>query len=241
VTLPPLEHLDRLATTRQSWHAVAEHILASPRLRTDGRIGLVPTEDGFGTPVLPPDTAARVAGDTLVLTRSETSTTFPITTLRAAGDAIGIEPGAPADVYTPTTPLELDAPLLIDAADAAALAAFFCLGETALLELAASAGPDDAPSTTTLWPEHFDVGLDVGDEARDARGTFGASPGDAKHAEPYAYVTHWAELAEDPFWNDPVFGGASCTYTELAATPDADAALRDFFARGRDLLSRAPR
>ncbi len=139
----------------------------------------------------------------------------PITTLRAAGELLGIEPGDPT-VYTPTTPLRPDAPLPIDPVAAAALAAWFRLGASILDEMAATAGPDDAPSTPTLWPEHFDVGLDLGDEAPGRRGTFGASPGDAEHAEPYAYVTHWSAVAEDAFWNDAVFGGASRTYSELA-------------------------
>jgi hypothetical protein len=237
MSLPPPGDLEALLTTRESWHRLAEHVLASPRFRTDGRIGLVPTETGFGTPVQAPDTTLSVAVDALVLQRGGTETTVPITTLRAAGAALGFEPGPP-DVYTPATPLELDAPLPIDAVPATALAAWSCLGATLLEDLAASAGPDDAPSTPTLWPEHLDVGLDLGDESRGARGTFGASPGDAEHPEPYVYVTHWGELPDDPFWNDGVFPGASCGYSEIAAAPDPEAALREFFTRGRALLTR---
>lgn len=239
MTLPSLGDEELLTRTRTSWHALAEHLLASPRLRTDGRIGLVPTDDGFSTPVLVPDTTARVSLDTIILTRTGTSTTFPITTLRAAGEALRIEPGAPADVYTPTTPLELDVALPVDVTAAAALAAWFSLGAAALRDLAAAAGPDDAPSTPTLWPEHFDVGLDLGDEGRGARGTLGVSPGDVEHAEPYVYVTHWADVPQDAFWNDTAFGGASCTYTEIAAASDPGAAVRAFFERGRALLDGA--
>lgn len=236
MSLPPLGDLEVLRGTRESWHRVAEHVLACPRFRTDGRIGLLPTESGFGTPVQAPDTTLRVALDTLVRSRAGTATTVPITTLRAAGAALGFEPGPP-DVYTPATPLDLDAPLPIDAVPATALAAWSCLGATLLGELAASAGPDDAPSAPTLWPEHFDVGLDLGDESQGARGTFGASPGDAAHPEPYAYITHWVDLPDDPFWNDAAFPGASRTYSEVAAAPDPEAALREFFARGRALLT----
>jgi hypothetical protein len=239
VTLTPLGDRVRLAATRDSWHALAEHVLANACFRADGRIGLVVSDDGFRTPVLPPDTTASVAGPTLVVTRGGTTTTVPITTLRAAAAALGIEPGAPAHVFTPTTLLEPDAPLPIDNGAAGALSAWFRLGATLLGELAESAGLDDAPSTPTLWPEHFDVGLDLGDESRGGRGTFGASPGDAEHPEPYAYVTHWTDVPDDPFWNDLAFGGASRSYSELAAAPDATVALREFFARGRALLTLA--
>ena len=115
-----------------------------------------------------------------------------LTTLAAAAGALGVEPGAPP-VYPPATPLEPDAPLVVDDDAAHVLAAWFDLGWSVV-------GALDAP--VTLWPEHFDVACSQGDEAAGQGGTFGASPGDAEHPEPYLYVTHWADVADDPYWND---------------------------------------
>ena len=80
--------------------------------------------------------------------------------------------------------------------------------------------PDEEP---VLWPEHFDLGVAV-DEVN-----YGASPGDAGHAAPYAYVGPWAPR-QGPFWN--VSFGALRPATEL---PDAEA-VASFFADGRAAL-----
>ncbi|MCJ7438413.1 MAG: hypothetical protein MUP97_11725 [Acidimicrobiia bacterium] len=239
--LPPIGDLDTLERTRLSWHSVAEHVLAPARYHAEGRIGLRVTPGGFGTPPLPSGTTARVEGAMLVVDGDEAATaaltTTALTTIAAAATALGIEPGAPADVYTPTTPLAPDVPLVIDADAAAALAAWFALGWTALEALRVDASSTDGASDPTLWPEHFDAAIDLGDEDLGARGGFGASPGDAAHREPYLYVTHWADVADDPYWNDAAFPGASLSYTAVAAAPDATAAARDFFTRGRAALS----
>jgi hypothetical protein len=129
--------------------------------------------------------------------------------------------------------------LIIEPAAATALAAWFALGWTALETLRARTDAAETSSDPTLWPEHFDAALDLGAEDLGARGTFGASPGDAAHAEPYLYVTHWVEVPDDPYWNDTVFPGASLTYSTVAAASDATAAAQDFFARGRATLSAA--
>jgi len=231
--LPPIGDLDLLEQTRRSWHSVAEHVLAPARYQAEARIGLRVTPGGFGTPPLPSGTTARVDGATLIVGTK----TSPLTTIAAAAVALGIEPGAPATVYTPTTPLTPDAPLVIDRTAAGALAAWFALGWTALESLGADAPSAESASDPTLWPEHFDAAIDLGDEDRGARGTFGASPGDAAHPEPYLYVTHWADVPDDPYWNDAAFAGASLSYSALAASPDATAAIRVFFGRGHATLS----
>ena len=60
----------------------------------------------------------RLAADGVVTVRDGSLTVHPITTVGDAASAAGIEPGAPADVYTPTTSLDVDAPLDVDAAAA---------------------------------------------------------------------------------------------------------------------------
>lgn len=238
MTLPTIDDQATLVQTRLAWHAVAEHVVAPARYRAEGRIGLRATPGGYGTPEFGDKQQVRVAGSDLVHTRGGAATTTPLTTVSAAASVLGIDPGAPHEVYAPTTPLERDAPLEIDAAAAHALGAWFELGDNALEAMRSEARDADAPSLVQLWPEHFDLALELGDESRGARGTFGASPGDAMHPEPYLYVTHWADVADDPFWSDAVFGGASLRYRDLVATGDPAHAARTFFREGQELLNR---
>jgi hypothetical protein len=226
--LPPLGDEGGLERTRRSWHAVAEHVLAAARYDAEQRIGLVVAPSGFGTPVYGGGRSARVAGEQLVVSDPTGDRTTRLTTLADAAAAVGVTPGAPP-VYTAVTPLALDAQLTIDAESARVLAAWFELGWGVLHELDAD---------VTLWPEHFDVACEVGDEARGQRGTFGASPGDDEHPEPYLYVTHWVEVPDDEYWNDRAFGGASAGYRSIAGTTDPRAAARAFFEHGRRLLLR---
>ena len=70
----------------------------------------------------------------------------------------------------------------------------FAAGDAALRALA----PDETP---ILWPEHFDIGITVGEV------NYGVSAGDTYLAVPYAYVGPWSPPAQDDFWNAP-FGRA---------------------------------
>jgi hypothetical protein len=224
-TLAPIPDPDKLVRTRLAWHSVAEHVLAAARYAAEQRIGLVVVPGGFATPRTPEGGTARVDGADLVVGRAGGERTLPLTTLSAAASALGIAPGSPP-VYTPATELRADEQLDVDADAAAVLGRWFGITWSILEELGAP----------TLWPEHFDAALDLGDEAAGRRGTFGASPGDAAHPEPYLYVTHWAVVGDDPFWNDSAFGGASLTYSALTGAIDPVEAARDFYARGRGAL-----
>ena len=113
----------------------------------------------------------------------------------------------------------------IDGADADAarwLADLFALGDAALRALIADA-PEAEP--IRLWPEHFDIATVIG------RATYGVSPGDAEHAEPYLYVGPWDPVS-GPEWNAAGFTGA-----ELAAPGLDEAAALDFFRRHRAALT----
>ena len=232
MTLASISDHEAFAVTRDALHAVAEHVLAAYRYRVERRIGLVVTDHGFGTPELPDRGAARVERRELVVVQRGATRTSTLTTLAAAGAECGIEPGAPA-VYPPATPLVVDAPLPIDVDASDRLAAWNAFAWAILEELGGDAvGP-------TLWPEHFDAAVDLGDEARGTRGTFGASPGDDEHSTPYLYVTHWADTPDDPYWNDAAFGGASLAYEALVDAKDPAAAAHDFFATGRAMLGNA--
>jgi hypothetical protein len=229
-----------LPHTRVALQSVAEHVLAAARYEAEGHIGLVTTPDGFGTP---PFTAldgserqVRVEGVNLVSMRNGRVKWGILATLRAAADLAGVEPGAPADVYTPSTPLDPDALLTIDTRSAEFLEAWFGWAGALLESVRADLDPADSPSAVQLWPEHFDLAFDAGRE--DRRGTFGASPGDAPHLEPYLYVTAWAGPDDDPYWNDAGFPGASLGYADLLQASDPRAVGLGFFRRGLDLLAR---
>ncbi len=234
--LPPVPPT-LLAQTRVALHSVAEHVLAPTRQQADGHIGLVPTPGGFGTP---PFTAAdgserqlRVEGVNFVSTRDGRLRWGILATLRAAADLAGIEPTSPG-VYPASTPLDPDALLTIDTRSAEFLEAWFGRAGALLESLRSELGPDDTPSTVQLWPEHFDLAFDAGRE--DRRGTFGASPGDAAHPEPYLYVTRWAGPDGDPYWNEAAFPGASLGYADLLQAADPGALALEFLRRGRALL-----
>lgn len=218
----------RLAVTRGGLHRVAEHVLAAGLYAASGKIGLVPSPGGFRTPpfgadgrFLAVDGTELVAGDAAATRRTA------LTTLRAAAEFAGVTPGAPARVYKPATPLNLDEPLLIDPDAARLLAEWYQLGAEAMSRLAAEI-PGDEPGAVVLWPEHFDVGMTA------AAINYGASPGDDHFPGPYLYVgPHGGPPPGDPaFWNAPF--GAARTFRQIGTVAEAVA----FFRQGRALTRR---
>jgi hypothetical protein len=213
--------LDALVTTRLGLQAVAEHVLSAALHAANGRIGLRPAPGGFGTPAFPSeagDRRLRVVGVELVVEDGDGTRAAPLTTLREVAAFADVTPGAPTDVYTPTTPLDLDAPLAVVDDEASALADWFALVSEALEALRAEHA-DLEPAISQLWPEHFDLATTI------AEVNHGGSPGDGTHPEPYLYVGPW-NVPEGAFWNEPF--GASLGRAEV---PDAEAALV-FFRRG---------
>lgn len=234
---------EAFVSTRRTWHTLAEHVLAPVRHAANGKIGLRFTRSGFGTPYFRArngvDEQARVEGTNLVVHRGETTQRKAITTVRRAATLAGIAPGAPVDLYAPTTELAPDTPLALDRQSVALLADWFGFAASVLEQLRAEASAEERRTTRVqLWPEHFDLSVELGDADAGGRGTFGASPGDDSHLEPYLYVTHWAPVAPDPFWNDATFGGASLSYADLAGAADQREAALAFLRRGRRRLAR---
>jgi hypothetical protein len=211
----------QLAATREGWHRVAEHILAAALHSATGEIALSVSSGGFRTPPFGTDgTFLAVDGTELVVGRAGGSRRAALTTLRAAAEFAGIAPGAPAEVYPPATPLDLDEPLVIDPAGAAVLAGWYELGADALSRFAAEF-PGDGPSPVVLWPEHFDVGITAGAI------NYGASPGDGHIPGPYVYVgPHAGPPPGDPgFWNAAF--GATRTIHQIGTVAAAVAFFRD--------------
>jgi hypothetical protein len=213
----------QFAETRESLHALAEHILAAARYHATGRIGLQVVHGGLATPPFGDDRrTVGVEGTELVVRVSGQERRTPITTLRAAGEFADLEPGAPSNVYKPATACDLDARLIVDADAARRLADWYAVGDAALRRLTLEIA-DDQPSDLTLWPEHLDVAIRAGEV------NYGASPGDTQVPEPYLYVGPTGlELAAtgDSFWNQPF--GAAVTWKDVRSVEDAV----EFFRQG---------
>jgi hypothetical protein len=127
----------------------------------------------------------------------------------------------------------------VEAGAAAALASWFAFGAGVLEELRAETGLEHDPTPPQLWPEHFDVAIELGSEARCARAGYGASPGDELHAEPYLYVVPWSAPEHGELWSATAFTGAELSYAELLSGGDRRQTALDFFRTRRDdLLTR---
>ncbi|MGN6694448.1 MAG: hypothetical protein ACTHN0_09735 [Aquihabitans sp.] len=216
-----------LVSTRLALQAVAEHVLSAAYHEATGHIGLRPSPGGFRTPPYPSGHGARtvgVDGGELVVVDDRGARRSPLTTVGGAAAFAEIEPGAPADVYTPSTTLAVDEPLVIDAGAARQIADWYAVGQEVLDDLRRGLREHD-PSEIQLWPEHFDLAFSAGEV------NWGVSPGDATSDLPYAYVGPWARpLPDGAFWNADF--GAQRSSTEVPT----DDGLRSFFAEGRRLL-----
>jgi hypothetical protein len=124
----------------------------------------------------------------------------------------------------------------VEAAAATALGDLYGFACSVLEQVRANEVDGD-PSLVQLWPEHFDIAFDLGSEAAAQRATFGASPGDADHAEPYLYVAPWTAEATGELWNGTGFKGAELGYSELLAAGDQRQTALDFMTRRYRALS----
>jgi hypothetical protein len=184
-------------------HRVAEETV-SPARKPDNEIALEATAGGFGTPVFDEDGARKQV-------RVEGAELVWV----ADGDERrerldGVDPEA-----------------------AARLADWFAFGDAILRALVAAAGPGDEPTPIRLWPEHFDIAVEMGAE----RANYGFSPGDEQHPEPYAYVGPWTAEVDGALWNATAFRGAELSYAELLAAPDQRAAAIEFFTTRKEALA----
>ena len=206
-----------LAATRESWHRLAEHVLAAGQFAAAGTIRLRVAPGGFAT------VAGRlmaVDGDRLVVEFDGETRTAPLTTLGAAASFAGVAVGLRGS-YPPATSADPDAPLVVDPEAARLLADWFARGDAALRRFTEELS---SPQEPVLWPEHFDLGVTV--EAVN----YGCSPGDDAVPEPYLYVgPHEPPSSGNPFWNAPF--GAAITAERIGNVEEAVA----FFAEGRRL------
>jgi len=218
------------AQTTASLHSLAEKVISPARAAATGHeFSLVATKGGFGTPALPDGSVIRVEATTLVVERPGADPQIQeITSLKAAGEFVGLEAG---DLD--------DAPLIVDVESALVLASAYEIGDSVLRELAAEAAADASPSAIRLWPEHFDIAFEQGDEAAGKRAGYGLSPGDEEHDEPYFYVGPWVEPTDLSGWSAVGFTGAELRWDDLAGSSEPRALALAFLRERRDALAAA--
>lgn len=219
--------------TRDALHRLAVYVLSPAQRRANGEIILRATPGGFSTFPFG-GRIVGVEGDQLVVDGRR----LPVGSLNAAAAAVGIAPDTgQQDQFDVPAHGDLDAPLEVDAAAAIVLGHWYAFATGLLEALRADAGPADDVTIVRIWPEHFDAAIDMGDVAAGRRATYGASPGDGHHAEPYLYASPWAGRI-DAFFDDPGFNGAARTYSQLASAADPRAAATAFLTDARDRVAR---
>jgi hypothetical protein len=219
-----------LARTRESLHRLAEDVIKPAREQTSGEWTLTDTPGGFGTPTFGEDCQVRVEGVELVVREQGSERRAPVGSLRSAVELIG-EGLLPQGLDGLS-----DEELEIDPAAAAVLVASYQVAREALERLRKGAGPSDSPTEPTLWPEHFDLAIEMGEEEAGLRVNYGLSPGDESHQEPYFYVGPWTARPTGELWNATGFPGAELDYRELAAAADPVALAVDFALTRRQAL-----
>ena len=216
--------------TRFALHRVAEEIVA-PARKPDNEISLRATPGGFGTPAfdhLGTEHQVIVDGDELVHLAGGSEERVRITSLQQSGLLV-------IELLPSGTRLDSE-PLAVDRDSALALGAWFAFGAEVLEQLRSEAGGDADPTIARLWPEHFDLAIESGDEGSGRRANYGFSPGDAEHPEPYLYVGPWRADVSGDLWNATAFTGAELAYSELAGLADPYGAAIAFCRERRDQL-----
>jgi hypothetical protein len=220
--------------TTGALHRLAVYVIAPAQRLANGEIIMRATPGGFSTFDYDGHVAG-VDGDQLVFD----GTRSPITTLNAAAAAVGIAPDVAQQEQFDVPPHgDLDERLAVDPHAARTLGDWYAFATTVLDVLRVEAEPGDDASIVRIWPEHFDAAIDMGDADAGRRATYGGSPGNRHHAEPYLYASPWAGRI-DPFFDDPTFKGASLTYAELLAAADPQHAASEFLEEARRRIAGA--
>lgn len=215
-------------------HRVAEKLVA-PARKPDNEIALAATPGGFGTPQFGFAGArhqVRVEGAELVHLVGAEERRAPLTSLARAGEAI-------ADLLPAGEELDGE-PLAVDPEASRALGAWYWFGDEVLCHMVALAPPEDAPTPPRLWPEHFDIAIEMGRESSGARANYGFSPGDANHSEPYLYVGPWTAKVSGELWDATGFNGAELSYSELLGARDQRSLAIEFLETRQRALGETP-
>jgi hypothetical protein len=224
--LGPCRRLEPLpaefAQTRLALHTLAEAVISPARQQANTKIGLRWTLGGFGTPFFGADAQVRVEHGELVVQEGDGVRGARISTRAAARELLG-------DLGAPAGDAASGAALVVDVNAAGALGEYYGFATSVLEELRHDAQAALEPSRVQLWPEHFDIAIELGGEAAGKRAGYGASPGDDAHAAPYLYVVPWGETPSGDRWQAEGFAGAQLDYDVLLAAADQRAAALEFF------------
>ena len=229
---------DSYGVTRDHLHQLAYFALSPARHRVEGRMGLRATPGGFGTPEFE-GRVARVDGSLLVHEEGGNVATRQISTVGAAAEFLG---GGYEEVWfenfrDPLEPIAPDAELSVDPGDSHLIGAWFQFAFEVLDSFRSDSQAADDASTTQVWPEHFDAAMETGDAESGKRASYGFSPGDGEHPDPYVYVAAWGEIdRSNTYWNDEAFNGSSLSYAQLAASPEPFEAALGFLRHGYRIL-----
>jgi hypothetical protein len=247
--LGPRRRLVRLpaafVSSRDAAHQLAFFAIAPKRHAEVGKLGLRWTRGGLGTPFHPTDEGdqqVRLDGDALIVQTGHEVDWITPTTVGEACAFLGVEyrPVWFEGFRDPLDPVGPDVELALDAEAVRVLGDWFGFATGVLEELRRTPGAVDV-GRVQLWPEHLDPAVELGSQEAGQRASYGASPGDADHDEPYLYVAPWSgpgPSADDPYWNDDTFGGASLPYAQLLDAEHQFATALEFLRRGHELLTR---
>jgi hypothetical protein len=225
-------------TTRRSLHQLAFFAVAPRRYAATGKLGLRYTHRGFGTPFFAADEQVRVESGRLAYQRGHEVDSIVPGNLGEACEFLGVPYRETwfEDFHDPLAPIGPTADLHVDTESANALGDWFGFATLALERARRMRGAADV-SRVQLWPEHFDPAVEIGSHEEGRRASYGASPGDDAHPEPYLYVAAWSEIDRaDPFWNDTTFNGASLPYSDILDSDDQLDAALFFFRRAHARL-----
>jgi hypothetical protein len=229
---------DDFQFARDQLHQLAFFALAPARYAVEERMGLRAIPGGFGTPEYDGKTSS-IEGNLLVHESGQSVASQAITSIRAAAEFFGVP--YDEDWFTefkdPLPAMDPDRPLRVEETPALALGEWFAFGFEVLERLRGEGSGDDEVSEVQLWPEHFDPAIEMGSESGGHRASYGASPGDRAHIEPYLYVSAWGEIDRvNPYWNDRNFNGASLPFVTLLEAEDQERVAHEFFMEGYRIL-----
>ena len=225
---------DGFGEARTDLNRLAFYVLSPARIAANGKMALRYTHGGFGTPFFGDDRQIRVEGDRLVVQSGDTVVDRPIGSLADAATLVGIElDTARGDEFDVPNAGDVDRRLDVGADHVEFLGAWFGFVTAVFEEFRLDGRDGDDVGRVQLWPEHFDPAVEIGNAEDGARASYGGSPGDAAHPEPYLYVAAWGEIdRSDSYWNDDAFNGASLGYAELRAADDPRSTALTFLRDG---------
>jgi hypothetical protein len=226
------------SSTRIAARRIGAHVMSRTRNEAVGRIDLASFSGGIGTPSFGPDhRVIRFSGGLFIVERTgDEATTRSInvngSTLAQLAEMAGADLSTELDVGADTPELgDVDAPIEFDGASMTQIATWYAMGAQIIDRVVGALPASAAPTRARIWPEHFDLAIDVA-SGSGVRLNLGASPGDDFHSSPYLYVSPWDAVrpGDAAYWNAPF--GAFLGYDDVAHAASAFVAGIEFMTEG---------